>query len=467
MRRRSRLSWIGLRLFGILAPLSIASPALAVKDVQLFNLTNISPVTRVGTYPTGDNAISLSTVACNIGTENVPWLAPMDEDHPFIAYSLYRLKNDRIEQLGRSWVKHTFFVNGASLCGICSDSGGTYLAVNCSDTYSNSANSNQFYLGPREEVDPYTGLWEACGSHFDGVPVDCLRNHGSTGHGPLDHRMVVNDTDLGNADATYFYEAMIIVRDDVNAANNLGTRRCTMTWFGSSWAFSTPAADNPFTPGPAVATRWLTGGANQLVASVADPGTVYLASKATDLGGGNWHYEYALYNYNYTRRIRRFSVPLPSSATPSNIGFRDGDTTPGNDWTPSYDATCEAIVYETDAFDKDPTANALLWGYLFNFSFDAGVAPTTARATLVPYLPGAGQSELSIDAVVPTPAACLVGDVDDNGVLNGFDIQAFVEVLLNPPCDTSRDFCAANVQSGDFAIDAADAVGLAALLVSP
>jgi len=32
--------------------------------------------------------------------------------------------------------------------------------------------------------------------------------------------------------------------------------------------------------------------------------------KVTDLGGGLWHYEYALYNQNLDRAIQSFSVPV-------------------------------------------------------------------------------------------------------------------------------------------------------------
>jgi hypothetical protein len=56
-------------------------------------------------------------------------------------------------------------------------------------------------------VNPYTGIWNCIGSHFSGGLPDCVRRHGSSGHDAVEHRLVVEDADLGLAGASYFYEA--------------------------------------------------------------------------------------------------------------------------------------------------------------------------------------------------------------------------------------------------------------------
>ncbi len=57
--------------------------------------------------------LGVSTTACNAGNEPVNFLALPDTNHPIIPHNLYRMSggsgnNDRFEQIGQSWVKHTF-----------------------------------------------------------------------------------------------------------------------------------------------------------------------------------------------------------------------------------------------------------------------------------------------------------------------------------------------------------------------
>jgi len=446
------------------AALALPTSAFAGKDVSLFDLKGLTEFARDGAYPAGQIAASCETVVCNVGDQVVNWQAAMNPDHPFIAYSVYRLKDGRFEQLGRSWAKHTFFVQSQFFCGSCIPAGSQALGVGCADTYTSSHNANQFNLGPREEIDPYTGAWQPCGSYFDGSPQDCLRN-GPSGLGPLDHRCVLADSDLGDPSATYCYEAIYVIAGDADTGNNIGSRACSMIWNGSNWFFITPLDGNPLMYGPALANRWLTGGANEQLATISDPGSVYVGSKATDLGGGNWHYEYAVYNYNYSRRIRSFAVPVPSSVTVSNIEFRDGDADPGNDWTSAIDTDCGSITWQTATYDANPTANALVWGTLFNFRFDANVPPATGIVGFDPFLPGGGLSHLSATLVTPD-IGCVKGDVNGDGLIDGRDIQSFVEVILNPPCEQSRAYCAANVD-GSSGLAATDAAGIANLILVP
>ncbi|HYM82407.1 MAG TPA: FlgD immunoglobulin-like domain containing protein [Candidatus Limnocylindria bacterium] len=375
-----------------------------IRDVSLGILSSIQQVGHIGTFPNGTAGLSMATTSCNLGTEDVEWHAPMQEDHPLIHMALYRLMNGRFEQVGISWMKHGFFALSNSQCTPCQNpSGGDFLGVGCSDTYGVSNNSDRTYLGPREEVNPYTSTWECTGSHFSGGVADCTRRHNSgSGHDAVQHRLVVADGDLANSGATYFYESYYLVRADENLINNWGSRACTMSWSGTQWSFSTPSAGNPLVQGPALG-RW--GELRTAVNVAGDDGEVLLAVQTTDLGGGTYHYEYALLNKTSDRQIRSFSLPVIGVPTISNMGFHDNDTDATNDWQVSV--SHGMITWETEDYSQNPNAHALEFGYMVNFRFDADVAPTSMSATLGLFKPGTG-SEVEATTLGPTNATVAV-----------------------------------------------------------
>ena len=56
---------------------------------------------------------AVGTDSCNNGTVDVDWFALPNTDHPVIPQNLYRMSGgadntERFEQIGQSWVKHTF-----------------------------------------------------------------------------------------------------------------------------------------------------------------------------------------------------------------------------------------------------------------------------------------------------------------------------------------------------------------------
>lgn len=81
------------------------------------------------------------------------------------------------------------------------------------------------------------------------------------------------------------------------------------------------------------------------------------------------------------------------------------------------------------------------------------------------YLSGGGSDSPATSAIVPN-IGCIKGDVNGDGLIDGQDVQAFVTVLLNPPCVESRSFCAADVDNNSV-IGSSDATGLAQLLLTP
>jgi hypothetical protein len=382
-------------------------------DLRLAELYGLSSYGRTGAYPNGMNGLSASTTSCNTGGVNIPWNQQMAETHPFIGLSVFRERDGVLEQIGINWIKHGFFALSNNQCGLgCSSSNGTYMGVGCSDTYSAGNNANRFYLGPRKEVNPYLGLWEACGSFFD-EPVTpdagCTQTYNGNEPNEVNHRIEVHDSDLGNPDAAYYYEGAYYVADDGLRENNIGWRQCTTSWDapGNRWTFSTLGSG--INQGLLIET-W--GDESKQAQVAAGDGEVVLAVAVTDAGGGTWHYEYALYNWCSDRGVCSFSVPV-GGAPVSGEGFHDIDKNAANDW----DITVENgfITWRTDDYVTDPNANALTYGRLYNFRFDTS-APPAAQTRAVGqvqcgiFKPGEGTA-FFIDTRVPDTSATAVSEL--------------------------------------------------------
>lgn len=379
-------------------------------DVKLGFLSNVDERGREGTYPNGLAGVSMSTTSCNVGNVDVPWLAPMDEDHPGIAMALYRETDTgdytTFEQIGFSGMKHGFFALSNSDCDPCQHhSDGSFLGVGCSDTYGVGNNADRTWLAPRNEWNPYLGTWECTGSHFAGGQPDCERRHGGSGHDGVEHRVVVHDSDLDNANSTYYYEAYYVVRDDDFKMNNSGSKRCTMQWGGSGWDFNTPSSNNPLVEGP-VLLRW-DADLHTWIKAETDDGNVILSVKVTDLDLGLYHYEYALYNFDCDRRIGSITIPVNDAGNITDIEFHDGDQDATNDW--QFTLGSNALTFETETFEQNENANALMFGWLFNFRFNADAPPQTVNASLGLWKPGNGDAVLG-ETLAPGSSASL-GDL--------------------------------------------------------
>ena len=355
-------------------------------DVKLGALSGINSLVHSGTFPDGRNSFSMSTTSCNVGTVGVPWQAPMAENHPGIAMQLYREMDGRFEQVGVSWMKHGFFSTNTSVCNACQGGTGSLLGLNCSDTYGTTNNSDPKYLGPRSEWNAFTAHWTCLGSFFDGVPVDCVRSeNGTSFNGKVDHRLEAFDADLGLPGANYYYEAMYMVGGDVDLSNNIGSRQCNLSWGGTKWTVSTTSGSS-LLQGPAI-QRW--GDVHTTAGLAPDDGNVIVAAKATDLGGGSWRYEYAVFNWNLDRKVRSFSVPTGGGAV-SALSFHDIDAEPSNDWVAAVSGGNLTWTFPDVVLPGVKVAGALEFGYLYNFGFTSTLAPGTRNAALAPHEDGPG-----------------------------------------------------------------------------
>lgn len=351
-------------------------------DVELSTLGSIQQVARQAGVRV---AIAPSATLRNVGTAEVPWYEkfdtgvggtyppPYDRDqHPFLVWSMYMIEDDIPQQIGLSAVKHAFFTVNSS----CSCSGGHILwtaasspnGQACTDTYSVGNNNSETHLGLREEVPASTGAWEQCGSMFApgaSAPGPCNQTvSGSTGD-DFERRLVVDEPKLSTSGATFYFEGWYVIRDDINIFNTMAHKSVTPT-LGSTWAF--PAGSH--TLGPAI-DEWVppnTRGANQVhVREDTGNGHYSIAVKVTPLTGGQYRYVYALMNYDYDRRFRSFSMPIPAGVNVSNIQFLDGDSDNSNDWSSS--TAGDVLSYTA------PKGEAPLWGSMVTFVFEADREP--------------------------------------------------------------------------------------------
>ncbi len=365
----------------LLPCLAAPVPARAVLDVECTEVDRLLQVAREGTYPDGRAALSARTITCNVGDVPVPWEGPMAETHPFVGLSLYRLEDGTLEMIGTSWIKHAFFVT-ADDCGPgCPGVPGIVLQPECSDTYTATNNASQYYLGPRDEVNPFTASWEACGSFFDepdGPDADCDRDWNGVGADPLDQRLTVADADLARPGATFLLEGQYVIADDVDHENQIAWREVEPIWIGSTWTFQSPLSDDLHL-GP-VAESW--GDVSARVAAGPDDGELVLSMRAVDLGAGTWRYEYALFNWRSHRQAAALSIPL-GGAMSSAATFHDGDADAGNDWT---------VANEPDAVTWSTAARPLVFQSLFTFTFEADAPPGDATARVDLFRPGSPAS---------------------------------------------------------------------------
>lgn len=388
---------------------------MGVRDVMLWNVTSLTALGRMGTFPNGVNGLAMSTTACNVGTENIPWFAPMDERHPVIAQQLYRLKDGRLEQIGIAWVKHGFLSTNSSGCGTCQNPGtGTLLGVRCTDTYGAGLNGDRRWLGPRDEVNPLTGRWTCRGSFFAGFQDDCVDRRGGS-FNPVEHRLEVRDADLNVPGAIFLFEAYYISQEDFDRYNNAAWRSVNASWNGSSWSFSGQSGQ---TQGPVI----LSWGDMRNIATPNDEGDAIVAVRVTDRGNGTYNYDYAVYVHTLDRQVRTFAVPLAPGTNVTNVSFRDIDQDPNNDWRATVAA--DHIRWEGAPFGGQ-NQNPIKYGMLYNFRFDADRPPINAFTGLGLHKPGV---MTGIQAFSRTPAqqglvnaqtaTVIMGQLTSGGVAN-------------------------------------------------
>ncbi|HUN79904.1 MAG TPA: hypothetical protein VMV81_00170, partial [Phycisphaerae bacterium] len=262
------------------------------------------------------------------------------------------------------------------------------LGVGCSDAYS----ANQFMqseLGPRSQINAHTGAFPAgCVTHPSG---------GNTGLLEVDIADLAATDGGTGAPVRYFVQYQYVAQDDAaahNQNNNASSRELAVTGSGTSWLMGFASGSQTQTESPAI-RLWKTIDSGVVETDIntpeddAFPGLVIMAAKATDLGTGFWRYEYAVNNLNSDRSIGSLAIPCSNSATVQNVGFhgvlyRGGDGVGGV----NYDSSTWPGVFSSGSVTwtvpsgPGTNANAIRWGTLYNFRFDANRPPTTGTVTL-------------------------------------------------------------------------------------
>lgn len=353
------------------------------QDVGLSAMSTVAQVGRIGTFPNGTAGLAISTTSCGIGTGDIPWFAPMNPNHPVIAQNLYSLRGGKFEQIGAAYLKHGFLSTNSSGCGTCDNPGtGALLGPGCADTYGTGNNSDRRWLGPRDEVNPLTGVWDCNNSLFSNFQPDCVdrRNTTTVGLNAVARRIEVPDQDLVGG-ANVVFEAYYITPGDINTFNQIGWRRATPVSSGSNWTFTGLTA---MTLGPAI-MGW---GDRQKIAEPRTDGDAIVAVKVINLGNGTFSYDYAVYNHTVDRKIRSFKIPIETGLNLTNVQFRDPDTNAANDWSFNYSHK-GFITFQTGA-PGSANANPLTYASVFNFRFTADIGPVLAsNAELGIFEPGA------------------------------------------------------------------------------
>jgi hypothetical protein len=395
---------------------TIPGPDVIVGDlIGLDQLDNGEVNGRVG--------LALGTDACNKGTVDVDWFALPSNDHPFIPQNVYRMSGgadntQQFEQIGQSWGKHAFTAASSNTCGFgCNGVGGPHLGSGCSDAYGSGLNGSQDGIGSRAWVNPFTGNF----------PGSAANDHSGHVHDVTSHRILVNVDDLStslNAGAAYFAEAEYIVPHEYtwcqshpgecNMYNNASYRQYSVNGVNQPFTFS--AVGSTAREQPAI-MAWTGATVVRIEPDPGNDGIWFMGYKVTNPSAGVWHYEYALYNQNLDRAIQSFTVPLGPGVNISNIGFHAPPQHPGfahdgtegdagysdTPWNVTQDTS--SITWSTETFAQNQNANAIRFGTLYNFRFDADQAPNPTDATVDFFKTGAPMPVvIEAPGNVPTPS---------------------------------------------------------------
>ena len=438
MTRRPRLL-LALAGLGLLSASSI-SAAQVGPDVIVGDLPNMQYFGASG----GIAAYSIATTSCNVGTAQLNWIQSTNQ-HPVIAQNLYRIKDGRLEQIGMSWLKHGFCALQQTICGPCQPAGGgcaSRLGVGCSDPYSSGLNGEQSNLGPRSQVNPWTGQFPFPFSAPSAPATIGRRLQVPTG----------DVTPAQNPGAIYLMEGQYGARDDADAGNqnnNASYRRVNIN--GPS-SFSYPAATVRHKP--AIMGRGdLDPTVTVVAATVPGEGRLHVAGKTIDNGDGTWTYNYAVHNLNSHIGVSALSIPLNCGAVASDMYFRapishSGEPYSNAPWSMEV-RSGDAIVWETESFEANSNANAIRWATTYTFAFTSTSAPSTGRVTLGLFRSG----EALEVAGLPVPGAACRADWDADSNVNSGDISSYLTAWLDSVNDgtTAADYdCDGAVNSGDI-----------------
>jgi hypothetical protein len=350
-------------------------------DLTFCSLDSLRQFGRVGDVV----GLSVSTTSWNIGSQRLDWYRYPDWRHPFIIRNLYRITDDKIEQIGESGAKHGFFALSDSQCGTgCADpTDGKQLGMNCTDTYNTFTSADQGSLSPRYEINPWDGYSDPTTSHLKA----------SHAHDEVQHLLRVHDGDL-DLNSDYIVEAYYVHYQDTNPMNSAAWKRVKVSGgaAGGTWTFNMSDENTPPAVGFAIDAWQPDKQMQTTIAEVVPPvkgkspdGRSEIAVKSRQLADGKWRYEYALLNIDMDRQISAFQVPIPPGANVIDVTFHasehQGEAFSEVGGVPT-DNSIWASSLENQVLSWKTATNPLRWGNLYNFGFTADAAPGSTAITV-------------------------------------------------------------------------------------
>ena len=361
----------------------------------------VGAIPSASTFGTvGDmSAYSLATTSCNVGDQELLWIANNNQ-HPVIGQNIYRMENGRFEQVGLGWLKHGFTALQQNLCCSCTSSGtGTRLGIGCSDPYGSALNGSQSGLGPRSQVNAFTGAF----------PYP-FQDQGQTGDRVYKRIQVLTD-DVNptlHPTAQYFGEAQYVTPDDSaagNGSNSVSYVPLSRSNTTTQGAYRLNPVNGGTVAGLSAVRGWAAADSNVVAEDIFVPGEgMFVAgSNAIDNGDGTWQYEYAVFNNNSDLSGQSFTIPFGANVFAIEAGmsfplYHSGEPYTNAPWTATVSAT--GVTWSTDTFAQDVNANALRWGTTYSFWITTDAAPVMGNATLGLFKPG-GPGNQSVALLTP------------------------------------------------------------------
>ena len=328
----------------------------------------------------GVRAFSMASTSCNEGDATAEWIDGAGGRNPVIAQNVFRLNNGRIEQIGQSWLKHSFCAVSEFTCGSCQSTGCNTLGIGCADTYGAGLNDGRSG-GPKWKINPV-------GFGPGGVHDDTYNS--SVGPSTIRGRLQIKDSDI-LAGGLFFAEVQYVTHDEPmeNRWNNASYRPINLSLTSMSGAESGQASVRRGLPG---IYAWQEHDPGVKIGTLDDPqqGRFFIAYKTTDNGDGTWTYEYAIQNLNSDLAGGTVSIEKAFDANILTTGFHDVDyhsgdgenyvTRDGTDWPATVNTN--DVTWATTPFATNPNANSLEWGTLYNYRVTSDHEPVIGKITI-------------------------------------------------------------------------------------
>lgn len=413
-----------LSLLCITTGLTIAQPDLVVSE--------ITSATTFGTID-GKIAYSFGTTICNFGDTEAAWIDGTNQN-PLISQTLYRLADGQIQQIGIGFAHYTTPPLSGNACGLgCTPAGFNALGPGCSTTSSSFIHGFQSSLGPRTEINPFTGDYP--------YPFTSIGQSGD----PIYKRLQVDIADVSDQNALYFVETQVITSAETTPetrSNNVSYRRVTF----SPGSATANVVGPTYTEQPAI-FAWRDHGngigipdPDVLIVEATIPmdGIIHVGSKATDADNGNWRYDYAIHNQNAHRSVGSALIAIGFNQSATSHSFNDVDY--HDDIDELIDTTewavgainGEVLRNTLEDFDTNPLGNAVRWGTTFSFSFVSANVPVNKAMQIGFFAPGdiGDPDSLIVGVIAPQSGDC-IADMDGDPQLNFFDISVFLSAYAN------------------------------------